>query len=308
MTRLQCELCGSIDIIKTDENVFQCQHCCCKYTLEQAKNLIFGGEVKTKATDFEITGGVLKKYNGEDVDVIVPENVVRIGERAFENLSIRGVKLPENLREIDGGAFQNCHRLTEIQLSDGVESIGEDAFVNCNALVSIDLPAKLKSGPLSFAGCSSLESIRFPEGVSSVCCSDCTSLQSAVLPESVTEIQTGAFAGCKSLQSIHLPEGLKRIYKGAFSGCVSLHGVYIPDNAKAVDADGIAIYSKAVLPWSIIFNDSNWTTFSFRADRIEKWRRANRCLHCGGEFVKQGLFNLVCSKCGRKKDYSSFGY
>lgn len=40
MNRIQCELCGSIDVIKTGDNLFQCQHCGCKYTLEQAKSLI----------------------------------------------------------------------------------------------------------------------------------------------------------------------------------------------------------------------------------------------------------------------------
>ena len=297
MNRLQCELCGSIDIIKTGENVFQCQHCGCKYTLEQAKTLIFGGEVKTKATDFEITGGVLKKYNGEDVDVIVPENVVRIGERAFENLSIRSIKLPENLLEIDNGAFQNCHCLTVIQLPEGVESIGEDAFINCDALATIVLPAKLKSGSLSFAGCSSLESICFPEGVTRVCCKKCESLQSAILPESVEEIQCGAFDGCRSMQSIQLPKALKRIYEGAFSGCMSLAGVYIPNETKAMDVDGLSIR------WARVFADCKWRTFSFPAVRSVDWMKEKRCQYCGGDFIKKGLFKQICSKCGREKDY-----
>ena len=42
MKKLQCELCGSIEIIKTDNDLFQCQMCGCKYTLEQAKSLISG--------------------------------------------------------------------------------------------------------------------------------------------------------------------------------------------------------------------------------------------------------------------------
>ena len=45
MQKLQCELCGSVDIIRTDDGFFQCQHCGCKYTLEQAKALL--GTVET---------------------------------------------------------------------------------------------------------------------------------------------------------------------------------------------------------------------------------------------------------------------
>ena len=33
--------------------------------------------------DFTITKGVLKKYKGQEKDIIVPENVTTIGERAF---------------------------------------------------------------------------------------------------------------------------------------------------------------------------------------------------------------------------------
>ena len=40
MQKLQCELCGSVDIVRTDDGFFQCQHCGCKYTLEQAKALL----------------------------------------------------------------------------------------------------------------------------------------------------------------------------------------------------------------------------------------------------------------------------
>lgn len=45
MQKLQCELCGSVDILRTDDGFFQCQHCGCKYTSKQAKALL--GTVET---------------------------------------------------------------------------------------------------------------------------------------------------------------------------------------------------------------------------------------------------------------------
>ena len=45
MQKLQCELCGSVDIVRTDDGFFRCEHCGCKYTLEQAKALL--GTVET---------------------------------------------------------------------------------------------------------------------------------------------------------------------------------------------------------------------------------------------------------------------
>lgn len=34
MERLQCELCGSVDLIPIAKNVYQCQHCACKYIVD----------------------------------------------------------------------------------------------------------------------------------------------------------------------------------------------------------------------------------------------------------------------------------
>lgn len=41
MKKLQCELCNSIDIVKIENDMFQCQSCGCKYTEQQAKALLF---------------------------------------------------------------------------------------------------------------------------------------------------------------------------------------------------------------------------------------------------------------------------
>ncbi len=45
MQKIQCELCGSTEIIKKDEGYFQCEHCGCKYSLEQAKSLMSSVEI-----------------------------------------------------------------------------------------------------------------------------------------------------------------------------------------------------------------------------------------------------------------------
>ena len=53
MQKLQCELCGSVDFQRTDDGFFQCQHCGCKYTLEQAKTIL-GGTVETTIGNAEL--------------------------------------------------------------------------------------------------------------------------------------------------------------------------------------------------------------------------------------------------------------
>ena len=74
------------------------------------------GESGTES-DFVIKKGVLKKYNGTDTEVVVPDGVKKIGMSAFENCSsLTGITLPESLKYIDWYAFQGCTNLTEIKI------------------------------------------------------------------------------------------------------------------------------------------------------------------------------------------------
>ena len=52
--------------------------------------------------------------------------------------------------------------------------------------------------------------------------SGCSSLTSIKIPEGVTSIGRSAFDGCSSLTSINIPEGLTSIGKEAFWGCYNL--------------------------------------------------------------------------------------
>ena len=94
MKKIQCEVCGSNDIIKTEANIFECQYCGTKYTLEQAR-ILYNGEVKTKAVDYEVIGGKLIKYNAESPEAEIPETVSIIGEASFKGLSgLKSVSFP----------------------------------------------------------------------------------------------------------------------------------------------------------------------------------------------------------------------
>ena len=55
--------------------------------------------------------------------------------------------------------------------------------------------------------------------------SDCSSLTSIVIPDSVTSIGICAFSGCSSLTSIVIPDGVTSIGEYAFIGCKSLTSI-----------------------------------------------------------------------------------
>ncbi len=65
-------------------------------------------------------------------------------------------------------------------------------------------------------------------------------LVSVSLPESLTNIESGAFSGCTGLTSISLPESLTNIKSGAFSGCTGLTSISIPENLKKCGEDAFS--------------------------------------------------------------------
>lgn len=96
-------------------------------------------------SDFVIENGVLTKYTGPGGDVVVPEGVHTIGDRAFHDCrTMNTVSLPAGLKEIQGdymgGAFYSCTGLTSIILPDSVETVGYGVFYGCSNLLEVTMP------------------------------------------------------------------------------------------------------------------------------------------------------------------------
>lgn len=87
-----------------------------------------------------------------------------------------------------------------------------------------------------FSQCATLETISLPESVNGMreyAFMDCASLSSIVLPESLQEIARYAFLRCSSLASINLPDGIQTIGEGAFMGS-SLTSIVIPTGIQSI--------------------------------------------------------------------------
>lgn len=55
-----------------------------------------------------------------------------------------------------------------------------------------------------------------------------------ILPETLTDIHSYAFAGCKYLKNIKIPSGVTKIGANAFSGCTSLTRIALPDSVTSI--------------------------------------------------------------------------
>ena len=187
--------------------------------------------------EFQIVGGVLKKYNGSDENVVISKDlgIKSIGQRAFFKCStIKTLKLSSTITSISNYAFSNCENLEQITIPANVTSIGNYAFENCKSLKSISLPNELNSvGNYLFSNCKSLTRVGLPENlrtISNYMFFKCESLEEINIPEKVAGIGWKAFSGCSSLKTINFSKRLNTIGNYAFESCSSITSIQLPDN------------------------------------------------------------------------------
>lgn len=227
---LKCPNCGASLNANSEDEILVCKHCWINSVMKDAivANYITNGvtinsdnaTIVNQDKDFVIKDGCLTRYNGEEIDVVIPDNVREIGKKAFEyNRYIRSVRMSDNVIDIDDGAFAGCKALTSVHLSNRLETIGSKAFLLCSGLPSMNLPDTLTYiGDDAFGCCESLKSINIPSGIERItdCCfSDCTSMKNVNLPMGLRTIGERAFAGC-GFDEIHLPDTVEKVGENAF--------------------------------------------------------------------------------------------
>jgi len=241
-------------------------------------------------------------YNGNNAkttlisgckNTVIPSDVEEIEEDAFRGSSITSLTIPASVSYIKYMAFAECSALESITVDP--ENRAYDSRDNCNAIIEktdsisyygelfrskdrLILGCKNTSIPstvttmqnTAFFGCSGLESIYIPAGVTFIGAgcfygtglksivvdpdnavydsrNGCNAIidkqdnilyfgcQNTIIPEDVSSIGYYAFAGCAGLGTVLLPEGVRTIYTGAFANCTGLSTVVIPDGVEVIE-------------------------------------------------------------------------
>ncbi|MCH5273410.1 MAG: leucine-rich repeat protein [Lachnospiraceae bacterium] len=187
--------------------------------------------------------------------------------------SLKAIVIPEKIdgkkvTEIGIGAISGCSSLTRVGIPEGVTEIGEGAFAGCSSLSEIAVDKKNptytsvdgvlfdKEIKTILAVPGKKQTYRIPEGVTEIgigAFAGCSSLTRVEIPESVTEIGYGAFLKCSSLTSVVIPEGVTEI-DAAFSGCSSLTRVEIPGSVTEIKGyafEGCSSLTRVEIPGSV---------------------------------------------------------
>ena len=165
------------------------------------------------------------------------KDVISLKFQAFKGATnITGVTLPDSVKEIGYRVFEGCSNLTTVNLNK-LESIDGNAFKDCPKLTQITIPKTLTNGNGfqhgPFSGTTKLTSVTFEEGCTTIpeaLLEDCTGLTQLTLPNTVSEILEKAFKGCTGITEITLPDSVKAISYRVFEGCSNLLKITILDN------------------------------------------------------------------------------
>lgn len=244
----------------------------------------------------------ISKVNAKCTDGVIPgelggKPVTSIGNYAFEGCGkLKSIVIPDTVTEIGDYAFRDCKSVTSITIPDSVSSIGE-AFINGAKLKTIDISREhphlvFNNGALlskkdmtlikflgvkgndyeviwgirkiasyAFEG-AKVQNVILPNTVTEIgsyAFADCTALKSISIPGSMTAIGVDAFKGCKGLKSITIPDHVTSIGKDAFSGCDNLKEILISENNAALEARGNGIISKKDNKLLLVYGVRNGT-------------------------------------------------
>lgn len=220
----------------------------------------------TKYTDDYGYDYYLIKHAGEaSGETVLPAGKDNIPVRgladfAFRNSRVGSVVIPARYDKGGYKAFENCGELTSVVFESGslLTYIGMGAFAGCTRLERIALPDGVTDIQASaFEGCSSLREAALPASLSRInekVFKDCSSLAGIAIPDSVTDIFQNAFDGCSALAEVSIGASSKLdfISKSAFGGCafteITLPYIFYKNGDKPFEGSGVTVSYHPELP------------------------------------------------------------
>ncbi len=208
--------------------------------------------------------------------VLLPDTVTEIGAYAFYDSSIREIDLSRT-KIIEEGAFKDCRMLEEANL-ETVEILGNEVFWLCKNLKTVTGLEYLREigynvfrntqlwqnywkdeargnlwivNGILICGHHCTGTVVIPDNVKKIASEAFhtpdeieSRLEKVIIPDSVVQIGTSAFAYCRALTTVRMEDSVTKIERYAFEGCLKLTDIRL-SNA-LTDIDYVFSYCKAL--------------------------------------------------------------
>ncbi|MDD3174137.1 MAG: leucine-rich repeat protein [Herbinix sp.] len=205
---------------------------------------------------------------GKEGVIVVPEGVKRIGLLAFQECAkLTSIQLPSTIISIDEAAFGGNSSLKTLEVSNANTIFksksnviftmdGEVLVAYAGGIVykNYTIPKGVKvirAG--AFMGSSSLKKVTSNENLTTVgieAFENCPKLKSVHFATGLRDIYAGSFNNCKSLTSINFPNGTRYIYEYALTGCKSLVTLKFPESVQELPSDLYKVADRVIKYYS----------------------------------------------------------
>ena len=155
----------------------------------------------------------------------------------YKNASLTLTSLPK-VKKIGASAFQDCSKLTTLNLGQDLQVVGNDAFNGCSNVTKLTFPdATTTIGARAFQNCSSVTEVTVGKELKTIGASaflNCKSFTALLLPDEFTTMGESAFEDCIKLTVAKLGNSLTAVPARAFKNCIALSEMRVPATAKSI--------------------------------------------------------------------------
>jgi len=178
----------------------------------------------------------ITEYKGNGGDVIIPSIVGRkyvtsLGRCIFRESDTSPKRVMTKEEQKKDYAYAQKHS------RDLSQSITRRARLHAEGYTTNGIVKLIAKPDKVFSNCASLTSITIPESVTSIgnnAFGNCVNLTSIIIPNSVTSIGGSAFCRCTNLTSIVIPDSITIIGERVFEGCTSLTSITISNSITGI--------------------------------------------------------------------------
>lgn len=226
------------------------------YAATEVAYAVTGGNIY-----FDTRYNTVTKCDNTVTEIVIPEEIEGVAVTGIQGYAFSGctdlsyVYIPASIKKMQSGVFRGCSKLLRIDVdntSTSYKSIEGVLYTSDMELYAYPTGKEgssytVETGTKSiwsyaFSG-ASIESIVLPHTVTEIGqgAFNGAKLKSVELPDSVTTVGEGAFSSCKELVSAKLSQNLKSLSYNMFNNCPKLNTVYIGDNT--FNIEGRAFYA-----------------------------------------------------------------